>query len=222
MIYVACVWTGNKYGLHYVERLQRMVRRHLPIEHEFVVLTDNDLDQARQDGRLANDVQGYELPGWWAKMTLFVGAWRRETRVIYLDLDTVIVGDLTPLAQVEADFALCANFARAAGITTWPCRYGSCVMVLGEGLNDGIWQTFEKKRSSFMEKRYGDQMAIERIRPDATLLQDVLPSGFFLGYRDLPNHADEPPAGCSVVVFAGKQKPDNCDVAWARDAWERR
>jgi hypothetical protein len=63
----------------------------------------------------------------------------------------------------------------------------------------------------------GDQQAIERLYPDAVYLQDVMPPGFFVGYREFTK---EPPAGASVLIFAGSNKPHNTPYQWIRELWK--
>lgn len=192
-----------------------MLARHLASPHRFVVLTDRP-----------EDLPGYEtilvpatLPGWWAKMALFEKRWRAGERVLYFDLDTVICGDLAPLADLQIDFGICANFTRAAGHPTWPCRYGSCVMTIGPELGEGAWNEFQASAGDTMERigGYGDQMAIEELIPEAELLQGLLPKDYFVHYRKL---TDVKPEGCALVIFGGSSKPSNCTVPWARDAWK--
>lgn len=212
---VACVRTGGKYSTDYVYKLRDMVARHLPIPHEFICLTDNPNHLV---GIKTDDIWCYHLQGWWGKMALFEPRWRAGERVLYFDLDTVICGDLSPLANLFVDFGICANFTRAAGNKSWPCHYGSCVMTLGPNRCENIWHSFNADDYRLMMKagNYGDQKVLEWLSPAATLLQDVLPQGFFLGYRDL---ADTKPKECSVVVFAGSSKPHNSNKEWIKDAW---
>lgn len=210
---VACVRTGTKYPVEYVYKLRDMVRRHLPIPHEFRCLSD----QLMMDYTV-EDITNYHLQGWWGKMALFEPQWRQGQRVLYFDLDTVVCGDLTPLAELDVDFGICANFTRAAGHKTWPCGYGSCVMTIGPDKCEDIWRKFHADDLTLMRKAggYGDQKVIEQLAPAATLLQDVLPTGFFLGYRDLDYHK---PDHCSVVCFAGSSKPNNCNKEWIGREW---
>jgi hypothetical protein len=221
---VACVWVGDKYPPEYVANLYRSVRLHLGRPFTFSVVSDRPpplLSTAHTEWVRARRY----LPGWWAKMQLFEPVWRMAHDVLYLDLDTAVVGDLSPLADVANDLALCANFTRAAGNARWPCRYGSCVMFLRTTLGDDVWRRFEANREWIMKEcgRLGDQKAIEMLtagRQDVGLLQDLMPSpDFFLGYRDLPRHPSGPPPGCSLVIFAGREKPHNTRTDWARRAW---
>lgn len=201
---VSCVRTGDKFGPEYVHRLENAVRRHLPIQYRFVCLTDSDC-------------RG--LPGWWGKMCLLEPSWRRDERVLYFDLDTVPVGDLSPLAELDVQFGICDNFARLAG-NDWPCAYNSSVMTIAPNWGGDVWDAFETDRDGIMARagRYGDQKAIEELVPDAALLQEHLPTGFFVGYRELSKHAVPPPS-CSIVVFAGSHKPHNTNCKWVQKAW---
>jgi len=220
MLTVACVRTGTKYGPEYVDRLRAMVERNLKVPHRFVCLTDQrDLPQ----GVERFDVSGFKLPGWWSKMLLFDPDVRGDDTggLIYFDLDTVIVGDITPLAKIESDFAICANFTRANNVKTWPCRYGSCVMTFAPGFGGDVFEAFWWNQASLMRSagNKGDQYVIEKLIPKATILQMVLPPGFFLHWRQFGEHPSKPPEGCAVAVYAGGRNPKTIGPAWARTAW---
>lgn len=218
---VACVRTGEKYPVHYVHRLKMMVTKHLTRPHRFICFTDRPED-LKGSGVTALSINEFKLKSWWGKMALFAHEWRQAHRVLYFDLDTVIVGSLNPLADLEIDFGICANFTRASGNLDWPCRYGSCVMTIGPAYDGEMFKRFWSDRWEIMARagQFGDQKAIEELEPNATMLQACLPSGFFLGYRDLDERQSSPPQNCSIVVFAGRKKPHNCEIPWVRQAWK--
>lgn len=214
---IACVRTGTRYSLEYVERLRNMVERHMPpIAYSIVCLTDRPFETVERV-RMVN-ISGLNLPSWWAKMFLFQKKWRTGHRVVYFDLDTVICGDLSPLVAARVQFGICENFTRIAGNSAWPCRYGSCVMVLGSDVDGTIWTEFERRGRELMiaNEVYGDQRAIEMIEPNATFLQSVLPEGYMISYRDLRAAG---PGRAAIVNFGGSNKPDTCKVGWVREAW---
>lgn len=217
MLNVACVWVrpSTKFAPDHVFRLRAMVFRHLPIPHRFVCFTDRP---GELPGIETRDVSHLGLDGWFTKMALFSPEFRGPGRTIYLDLDTVVVGDLSPLARVDAPFGICGNFTRAGGNRTWPCRYGSCAMTFGEGFGDRVWRDFQADRESLMARfqTYGDQRVVEELVPDAAILQERLPPGFFLHYRNLSRSR---PAAARVVVFGGRNTPDNCEIDWLREEW---
>jgi hypothetical protein len=211
VITVACVRTGTAYQIEYVAKLRDMVERHLPMPHRFICLTDQP---DKLEGVEMIPVMG--LPGWWAKMALFSQAVRGPGKCLYFDLDTVIIDDLTPLAEVDAPFATCANFTRAVN-PSYPCRYGSCIMVIADGFGSDIWAAFMAEKNRFTNcYNYGDQQAIEALYDDAVLLQDVLPEGYLVGRREF---TDERPEGAAVMIFAGKHKPHNTPHQWLMEAW---
>ena len=208
--------TGDKYGTDYVYKLKAGIERHARPPYRFVCLTDRPLDLPDVETVVVQN-----LPLWWGKMALFAPDWRKGAKVIFFDLDMVICGSLEPLQDIRTDFAVCGNFTRAAGNRYWPCSYGSCAMVIGEGKAQGIWERFAEDPRHYVGKAgpYGDQMAIEWLYPDADILQEHLPPGYFLGYRDLPTYEHGKPKHCSVVVFAGDNKPHDCKIEWVQDAW---
>lgn len=215
MLTFACVRVGNRYGIEYVERLRNMIRRHYDGDFRLLCLTDQP---EMVSGVKFVRIDGFNFPKWWGKMLLFDPQVRGDGRCIFFDLDTVIVGDLLPLVMVDTSFGICANFTRRAGHVTWPCSYGSCVMSFGPGFGADIADSFLANRDSIMTHcgRYGDQMAIEALHPGATLLQDVLPAGYFVGRREMTAHR---PAGASLLIFAGQEKPHNTRHAWIRNEW---
>lgn len=218
---IACVRTGTKYGLEYVEKLRDAVARNLGRPYRFVCLTDQIT--VPHSVELVN-VAHLGLPGWWAKMALFSGLLRDAERVLYFDLDSIICGDLAPLADWPGAFGICESFTRLAGHSTWPCAYGSAVMSIRRDWGRDLWDEFDRTRDRVMLNcPRGDQQAIEVIALtlglEVRLLQRELEPGFFLGYRDLARHHAAQPPGSAVICFGGRSKPHNCGVLWARRHW---
>lgn len=217
---IACVMTGNKYSVDDVYRLHRMVSRYLKFDR-FVCLNDTDLCYNPNKGVEFLNLGFLDLPGWWMKMALFRSDWRRHQRVIYFDLDTLIMGDLEPLASIDVLFAICANFTRRNGNTLWPCKYGSCQMIIGADMSNHVWRDFDAHRKMFMNpqsERFGDQLAIEQlVAYPPVILQDALPDQYLIGYRDL---TDSVPEKTAIVNFGGSHKAHNSPHDWVRAAWK--
>jgi hypothetical protein len=92
MLTIACVLkSGGIYDATWVERLRDGVARHLHAPYRFVCLSDVDVPCER----IALE---HDWPGWWSKIEAF----RLPGTVLYFDLDTAIVGDLTDVARVAA------------------------------------------------------------------------------------------------------------------------
>lgn len=213
---LACVRTGTRYPIAYVEKWRNMVLRNMPdIAFMMVCLTDQP---ERVEGVNFIDVATYRLPKWWPKMLLFQKPWRAGHSVLYIDLDSVILSHLGPLTGLRATFAVCANFARLHGNRKWPCRYSSAVMFMRHDFGEDLWLDFQRDGERLMREFevYGDQRVIEVLHPDADLLQPILPSGYLLSYRDLPAKM---PDGAGIINFGGPSKPDNCTIPWVQRAW---
>lgn len=91
----ACVWTGNgaPYTEEWVQKLQRAVKRNCLLPHRFVCLTDRDHIDGVETIKLQHD-----WPKYWAKMELFK-PYQFDGLVVYLDLDVLITGDITPMIK---------------------------------------------------------------------------------------------------------------------------
>ena len=95
---VACVYWGKKFSLDYVHNLKAAVERNTTVQHKFVCFSDRSLPGV--DTKLLRP--GYE--GWWNKMQLFDPANKAGDRMVYLDLDTVITGNLDWLLEDRSWF----------------------------------------------------------------------------------------------------------------------
>ena len=110
--------SGSWWGGAYMNRKLRHVRPLMAVPYLF---------SRGRDGRslIQDDMRKSLLPidlrGWWNKLYLFKPG-VLEGRVLYIDLDTVIVGDLDPLAQYDGRFAILRDLFR-------PQHYGSGVML---------------------------------------------------------------------------------------------
>jgi len=229
MLKVVCVMTGRKYSMKYVYHLRRMITKHLPVDHTFICLTDEPIENPPSNIKFINVakyISQYGLKIWFAKMLIFNREIVGDGKILYIDLDMVIAASLEPLANLDMEYHLgiCANFtrinqARNGGKPTWPCGYGSCVMLLGEEYGPEVWDKFSKDTWGYIGNahQFGDQYIIEKLTAgNAIMLQDVLPDGYFLHYKDFTINPDKRAA---VLVFAGKTNPADCDIQWITDLW---
>lgn len=185
MLTVACVNVGDYLGRgdEYVRKLRAGVSRHLALPHEFVCICESD------------------KPGWWAKIDLFEPG-RFAGRVLYLDLDTIIVGDLAELVVYRGLLYL----------TDWGWEiptYGSGVMVWDAGEHAEI---FERYDDSIPDRFRGDQDWLTHLGGWA-----ALPSGLNYSYR---YHARvRLPKSAVTISFHGRPKPHEFADGWVADIW---
>lgn len=183
---VACVNHGNYQGAgaRYVETLRAMVARRLPRSHDFVCLEDVG-----------------PWTGWWSKIELFRPG-RFYGRVMYLDLDSVVVGSLEQLADTKGIIDL-----RDWGWQT--ATYCSSVMVWDAGEHASIFNLFD---ASVPRDFAGDQDWMTHLGGWKSL-----PKGLCVSYRY--ESVKSPPVGASVVNFHGSPKPAEIVAGWVPQEW---
>ena len=151
-----------------VERLRRWrdnVWPHLALPHRLICLTQEPGDV---EGVVCIDITELRLPGPWAAMMMFEPQWRGRSKIIFLDLDIRVVGDLALLARVPGEFAICWGEDR---------RFDDREMVIGGGLAGFVWTRFDADREGMMARHPTPAAAIEAIYPDARLLPRWLVAG---------------------------------------------
>ena len=95
---VVCVWWGNKFPIEYVYNLKAGVERNTTIPFNFVCYTDQNIPGI-ETRRLK---PGFD--GWWNKLQIFDPALKAGDQVVYIDLDTIIVGNIDWLLEHKSWF----------------------------------------------------------------------------------------------------------------------
>jgi len=128
MLKVACVYrSGGDYNADYVRRLHAGVEEYLQRPHEFICLTDRSGEIEKMSGIKPCSLRR-DWPGWWSKMELFA----MQPPILYFDLDTVICGDIGPVADVAGclapnEFLMLRDFYRpcwCSAIMAWNTYMG--------------------------------------------------------------------------------------------------
>ena len=228
MLNVICVRVGQKFKPDYVYKLKNMVSRHLNEEHKFICMTDNPWQ-----------VPGIEciqppmpICDSWCKIGLFSPNVQiaKGDRVLYLDLDVVIIGsldelikdklqDVTPVEVIDKASGENLNKGIASGnkdlwiAKDWRDPFNSSVMYWVNGQQCKI---FGKFKSKHIEELRGDQNLIAQIVPEAkTFRQKDILSYKFSGVHE----RDEKPKG-KIVLFHGRPKMhDLPNVQWLNEEW---
>lgn len=226
MLIFCCVQVNNYLGrgAEYVNVLFDMVQRNLPagLKYRFQCFTDNG-------NGLNPDIEVRKVPGnlsgWDNKIYLFKrGLFKEGDRVIFLDLDTLILGPLDELLEYEGEFATLRDFWRPNGL-------GPAVMLWRGGYGADIWQEYldakkphlrrgdqewlENYFRAHQDERYPHRIRFTTKQPD--ILQDLYP-GLFCSYKE---HCKPfPPKDVSVVCFHGEPRPHACMQAWVQDVWK--
>ena len=209
---IACVlktgvWRNRHLKITYrpdhVVWLKKMVDRFCSVDHRFICLTDTDIPGV-ETIPLADD-----LPGWWSKMELF----REFDDCFYLDLDTVLTGDISGMVQHPHRFSALRNLS--SKVTSK--KMGSGVMAWS-GEYRWIYDRFMDDPPGWMSEfttsdRWGDQGFIcEALRGDFDRLQDIFPGAIVSQKFGLKGHRPTPET--KIVCFHGTPKPWEIRAKW--------
>lgn len=209
MITVACVLrSGGDYGPSWVYALRRGLNRHHP-EHRFVCLTDVQGVTPMWRAPLE-----HHWPGWWSKLELFrPGLFEEGERVLYLDLDTLVLGSLEELASYRGEFAMIRGFYRKTQLQS-----GVMAFTPGE-VTQALWDRWMRSPQRGMRQKRGDGEWIAENAPRADVLPDLYPGAirsFKVHHRDQPPDPDQ-----GVALLCGHGHPRFSDpvAGWAHRHW---
>lgn len=193
---VACVFWHGQYRAHkyinpgystmWVKRLASMVERNLDIPYEFVCLSNTMFDLP---GIRVIPLESTMLHGWWAKMELFKPKLPvRDGRILYLDLDMVLLKDMKPFVEFDAPFAICPAFGRPEDREEGELHgYNSSVMAWNKPLDVPIWDVFAVKKRYWMKHYRSDQDFLKEVFPNFA----TFPEGWIRKLRSCVNNRKE-------------------------------
>jgi len=201
---IACVYrSGGDYTPEYVRRLKAAFAQHCKAPHNFVCLTDLPFREPHFRALI------HKWPGWWSKLELFY----LQGPVVYADLDTLILNDITDICTYPHTFSV------PMGVASTPNSIGagehdffSAFMAWNQDLSH-IPAAFTPARIPEYSTRtkWGDQSFIQdHIGRPAQKLQDLFP-GRFVHYKSQVRKPDKSPGpappGASIVMFSGRPRP---------------
>lgn len=228
---------GPGFSARYVNRLRSMLERHLHLPHEVVCVTAEPEGLHPSIRIVAPPAEYANTPRCRRRMWQWSAdrALDFESRMLAIDLDVVIVDDVTPLV------------ARTDPICMWRVGYAGVLsgsFILADvGALDGAWRAFRDDPDGFPmrtgEKRASDQAMLNywlrygraaherRARPIAEWTEsDGFVTWFGRGYENKEKHGMGPgrpelPPGARIVVLgsADKQIMDDGSLPWVRDHW---
>ena len=194
MVTVACVLWGDKFDEQYVHNLKSAVQRNTTIEHRFVCFSDRQIEGV--DTILLNP----GLNGWWNKLQMFDG--RIKGRVVYLDLDTLVVDNIDWLLNYEGIFAGIEDLGSVnshqphlknklqSGVLAWNADYMSWIHL-----------EFILQKDDITSRFRGDGEYLNSIIKHRDLLQHLYPNEIkSYKYQVYPDKID----GASIVCFHGR------------------
>lgn len=223
---VVCMkWAGAselawrpRYGPLHVNTLRSMVSRHLHLPHEFVCITD-DPEWLRPDIRAVR-MWEHDSGGLYAKLRLFSAEMQGMVgpRFLYLDLDCVITGDITPLVDRPEPFV--ANSYKPPR----PDRdqhLNTAMMLMDAGAHAEVWETFGPESEARIEEAVAANVTTPTDQGWVRLvLGKEVPvwteaDGTYEAFQATPHL----PADARIVFFSGPRDPSTTDLPWIREHW---
>lgn len=206
----------------YVNVMQRMFARHLPEKHRFICISDSKeglssdvewMETPPEAKKLASlqSPEGERFPSCYRRLWTFsedaraLGDW-----VMCLDIDLVVVADMTPT------FSLGADFVGWRPYRDWgrKLRFGGGQFLLRTGTRTEVWDRF-KGVESIMEARAAgfrgsDQAWLSYVLADSRNEAYWPTNSGLYSVRDLGPALDHPlelPKDARLVQFNGYAKP---------------
>ncbi|HSI47888.1 MAG TPA: glycosyltransferase [Ideonella sp.] len=224
---VLCMKWGSKYGPEYVNRLYAMVRRHLRGDFRFVCLTD--------DGRgVRGEVECLPIPRLdlppgipergWTKLTTFEADLHGlEGTALFLDLDVVIVADITPFFEQPGEFLIIHDWKRP-----WRITGNSSVYRFKLGAHADVLAEFLRDQADIRARLRNEQAFLSEVMHRQGKLA-YWPADWCCSfkYHSIPKfpmnylRAPQVPAGARIVVFHGVMNPPDALVGRSNGNWRR-
>ena len=213
MLTIMCVLRsgGDTYDHSWVAKLQRGVARNLTLPHRFVCISDVEVPCERVPLL-------HNWPGWWSKIELFrKGVITGPT--LYLDLDTVIVGNMDDIVRCTKPFAMLRNFSADNMV-------GSGIMWFrdAESVPHKVYNKFARMPECYMEHHLRMEDAHTSYIGDQAFIWDALNYDVetldFKGICSYKRHCRKMlPVDSSIVAFHGRPRPSEATDAWVSQHW---
>lgn len=221
MLTVVTVLKSNgEYEPKHLPPLVRAIKKHISIPVRFVCLSDIQFE--------IEGVERYDLPcpwkGWWSKINLFhPSVLAQFSPFLYLDLDTIVVGDLAPFYGLPKFTAL-RDF--------WIYRtINSSIMYFPKNSSIHrqlaiVFDKMEENPAKAMRSFRGDQNFVHSILTDYDFVQVKLPDFVFdfKPYpRDQKTFLTHLPSCAKIVHFHGKPRPWSAEalsIDWVARYWQ--
>lgn len=229
MLTVCCWKWGTLFSAAYVNRLRTALERHLHLKHELVCVTD---DATGIDPR----VRIVPIPTTYAstprcrrRMEIFSRNFAAQIgrRILSIDLDMVIVGDITPIVN------------RPEPVVCWRVDYAGVYSgsfhLMDAGVLDPLWRMYKAAPEAFptsIQPRGipSDQAMLNWYLRDKRIAlwtsKDGLVTYFGAGYERFEKFGVGPsnptlPKGARIVVLGSDDKAvmDEGQFPWVREHW---
>ncbi len=230
---IICMKWGTKFAPDYVNRLACRVRAHMPLPYRFVCFTDDamGIDQTTYE---RGTIEIRPLPPMDLSASLPERGWRKltvlgdqlsdlEGQALFLDLDLVVFGDLTPFFELPGEFRIIHDWSRP-----WRVTGNSSVFRFELGRHGDVLDRFVRAGEVVRRQYRNEQEYLSAAMHRKGILQ-YWPDDWCRSFkrhcmRRFPLcHFLPPtcPADTKILVFHGHPHPTEAAAGWQR-GWRRR
>lgn len=231
----ACVIHGDAYAWCYVDNLFAMLRRHLDPEVRLHVFTEPG--RPVPEPYIRHDLETWSgaagpRRAWWYKLQLFAPG-NFPGRVIYFDLDTVIIDSVRWLLDLDPDKFWSIRDFRWLWKPNWSGINSSVMVWDAPDWNWILHKAQESQIHNIMDRYAGDQDWLTSVIDpgrlrffDVNRVQSwrwqILDGGMDMHTRRYhrPGAGPVVPRGTSIVVFHGRPKPHQLTLSWIQAHWQ--
>lgn len=135
MIDIVCFKWGTKYSSEYVNKLYNAVKRNVTVPHNFICYTEDPAGVECETRDFLVD-----LPYWWYIIGLTNPKHNHSDKTVYMDLDTIITGNIDHIISLDAPFATISDFFSPSGLQT-------AYIMWNREVGAKIWEFFTSKYS---------------------------------------------------------------------------
>jgi hypothetical protein len=214
---------SGAYSMEYANKSYSMVKRHLRREFDAYCITDRPAELHHEITPISPLIDGVE--GWWNKLFFFAEQ-MPDGFIFTLDVDVLVVGDLTPIINYATEHV--AEMACYSDAIHWEgSKFSSSMMIFRSGALSHIYDRFKKEYPGIRNFKGGDQVWTFPQLSEILYLDEVFPGfkrslkfqmaqqqqGKFL----LPNSL---PSELRLIDFHGRPKPHEL-TGWnvVREHW---
>lgn len=207
---------------NHVNILYNMIWRNIKIPFRFVCITD---DPAGIDSRI-------EIIPLWDKCRYLGGCFNRlyvfsedmkkllGPRFVCIDLDCVIVGDITDILQRQEDFVINSYSPYPATITIKNQKYNGGLFMMNAGCREQVWNSFDHKTSPDILSKSRSLVGTDQAWIRYVLGKEEKTFTREDGIYEARSFQGAPlPSNAKIVFFAGKRDPSLSRYKWVLKHW---
>lgn len=224
MLAVVCTLWGDRYSEANVHALRSMAAAFIRTPHRFVCLSDRETIEGVET-RPLQQISG-ERGGManFSKLAAFDGGFQRSIgeRIVFLDLDTVLLDDISEIVMGCGEFAIMEGTMTRDGARIAP--YNGSMWVCDAGARDHFLSSFDPARIPEIDTIRmetgriavgSDQAWIALVSPNERTIGEAEGLHQYCAGRE-PERFDR----ARAVFFAGTVKPWDFSAGWLAEAYE--